>query len=144
MKWRTGESGNPLGRRPGERTKVWEIRSAILAACKRLGDEQTPKGGLKGFVKELVRDVREREPGVLLRTLTSLLPREILADVKMESAAEFAREIADQCREMDRVTMPFPPRMPDVPGGNGGNGGSASVEHYRKDGDISTDTVPGG
>ncbi len=84
--WKKGESGNPRGRLPGQKTKVWALRDAILKSLEALGDEAEGGGGLEGFVKGLIEKAGKKDPVGLLRAIVSLLPREIRADLTIEDA----------------------------------------------------------
>jgi len=100
------------GRPPGIPNKFSSLKEDLLEAYR--AEAAKEKGGVA-----FLRSVKRRYPGLFLRVLSRLLPKEINLDLR-DTTAEFAREVADQCREMDRLTMPLPPREPDAPGGNGG------------------------
>jgi len=124
MRFEQGQSGHPEGRPKGSKDKYHELRSAILDGIADLGAEiEKKKLGkvdrrtcIKTFVMMLMAKAAIKEPGNLLRTLTSLLPRQIRADL---SVAGFHAELLRTVRDMDRVTMPG---MSSIGGDDDGNG----------------------
>jgi hypothetical protein len=117
--WRLGESGNPAGRLRGSRNKLSE---AVVCALYR----DFSKHGEKAIAK-----VRREQPGVWLKVLAMLIPREHtvqhsnpikdLTDEELEAAIEYieaalAAKAGDQAKVIEAVpepvALPAPSREP--------------------------------
>jgi hypothetical protein len=117
--WRLRESGNPAGRLRGSRNKLSE---AVVCALYR----DFSKHGEKAIAK-----VRREQPGVWLKVLAMLIPREHtvqhsnpikdLTDEELEAAIEYieaalAAKAGDQAKVIEAVpepvALPAPSREP--------------------------------
>ena len=111
--WQPGESGNPAGRLRGSRNKLSE---AVVCALYR----DFSKHGEKAIAK-----VRRDQPGVWLKVLAMLIPREHtvqhsnpikdLTDEELEAAIEYieaalAAKAGDQAKIIE--AMPQPVALP--------------------------------
>ena len=112
--WQPGESGNPTGRLRGSRNKLCE---AVICALLRVFS----KHGEKAIAK-----VRREQPGVYLRCLTLLIPREHkvqhsnplkdLTDEQLEQAiAAIEAMLAAQAGETAKVIEGEAEVVPSLP-----------------------------
>ena len=99
--FKPGVSGNPSGRKPGSRGKLSESFLADLAACWE-----------RNGIAALERCAQE-QPDVLIKTIASLLPRDVRLDL-VGDAASFARTF-EQAVAMLGGTLP-PRHRPPLPG----------------------------
>jgi hypothetical protein len=70
VRWKPGQSGNPLGRPQGSRNKLSEDVLATLAADWAAGGAET------------VARVRATDPSTYLRVVASILPKDVLVNVQ--------------------------------------------------------------
>ena len=85
MKFEPGQSGNPGGRPKGTANRWTLLRDAILEAVTDIGVEIQKKAGRKPnrstaareYLHALILATGKKEPGNLLRTITSILPKHV-------------------------------------------------------------------
>lgn len=75
-RFRPGQSGNPAGRKPGARNKLGE---AFLEAVRADFDQH----GHAAIVA-----MRETDPGAYIRTIASLMPKELLIEQTSDRVAD--------------------------------------------------------
>jgi Family of unknown function (DUF5681) len=74
VRWKPGQSGNPAGRPIGSRSKLSEEVLATLAADWAAGGAET------------VARVRATDPSTYLRVVASILPRDVLVNVRQDAS----------------------------------------------------------
>ena len=80
VRWKPGQSGNPLGRPQGSRNKLSEDVLATLANDWAAGGAET------------VARVRATDPSTYLRVVASILPKDVLVNVQQQTPASLAPE----------------------------------------------------
>lgn len=89
-----GKSGNPKGRPKGSRNKLSEAFISDLHA-------DWMQHGV-----EVIKEVREEKPGVYLKLVASILPKDLKVNInKYEDQSD--AELGERIRELDSATRPY-------------------------------------
>ena len=90
--WKPGQSGNPVGRPLGARSKFSE------AACADALADWTAHGG------EVLTRVRATDPSTYLRVLFSIIPRQMQVDIEQRNGPMDSHEMRLMRRLVDMIS----------------------------------------
>ncbi|MCP1758025.1 DUF5681 domain-containing protein [Bradyrhizobium elkanii] len=90
-KWKPGQSGNPLGRPQGSRSKFSE------AACADALADWTTHG------KDTLARVRQDDPSTYLRVLFSIIPKDIAVSIEQRTGPLDSQEMRSMRRLVDLI-----------------------------------------